>query len=181
MLSRCLWSAVISLFVVASVHAQQPRPSATAAKQGAPPATKPPAPPNEPATQVRPAEPPPGQPVNLKLELTISDQSGNTEPVKKVLSVIVADRANGFIRTMDGPMRLNVDATPQLLAGGNARVRIGIEYMPRQASGTGQSPAMLNQSVTVVLEPGKPFVISQAADPSSDRKITVEARLTVLK
>jgi hypothetical protein len=39
----------------------------------------------------------------------------------------------------------------------------------------------LNQRVGIILEGGKPLVISQAADPISDRKITVEIRATILK
>jgi hypothetical protein len=33
----------------------------------------------------------------------------------------------------------------------------------------------------VVLEAAKPLVISQAADPASDRKISVEIRATIMK
>jgi hypothetical protein len=39
----------------------------------------------------------------------------------------------------------------------------------------------MNQSVTVLLESGKPLVITQAADPVSDRKVTVEVKATVLR
>ena len=42
-------------------------------------------------------------------------------------------------------------------------------------------PTELNQSLTVVLQSGKPMLISQAADPTSDRKVTVEVKATVLK
>jgi hypothetical protein len=35
--------------------------------------------------------------------------------------------------------------------------------------------------LSVILESGKPMVVSQAADPTSDRKITVEVTATILK
>jgi hypothetical protein len=35
--------------------------------------------------------------------------------------------------------------------------------------------------VAIVLTSGKPLVLSQAADPLSDRKITVEVRADILK
>jgi hypothetical protein len=92
------------------------------------------------------------------------------------------------------PARLNVDVIPQILASGLVRVELGLEYNPRQAPGTepghaqiptpGQQPSggtSLNERVTLVLEPGKSLMISQAADPISDRKITVEVRATILK
>jgi hypothetical protein len=157
-----------------------------------------PTPPTEQATTVAPREPP-GQPVNVKLDLTITDQLGPGEPAKKTISVIVADRAAGNIRSSGNNVRavLNVDATPQILSNGNIRVLLGLEYNPRQAGGSGpvaKGPkgetipveeipggSSLNQRVTVVLEPGKPLVLSQAADPISDRKITVEVRATILK
>jgi hypothetical protein len=130
-----------------------------------------------------PAEaPPPGQPVNVKLDLTISDQAGPGEPSKKTVSMIVADRAAGSIRSVANNVRatLNVDATPQILPNGTIKVLLGLEYNPHRGDGppTGSS---LNQRVSVVLMPGKPMVLSQAADPLSDRKISVEIRGEILK
>ena len=42
-------------------------------------------------------------------------------------------------------------------------------------------PTSINQSLTVVLQSGKPMVVSQAADPVNDRKVVVEVKATVLK
>jgi hypothetical protein len=39
----------------------------------------------------------------------------------------------------------------------------------------------LNERIVTILESGKPIVISQAADPTSDRRIGVEVRATILK
>jgi hypothetical protein len=147
-----------------------------------------PAPGEKPATAQNktpaPAEAPapPGQPINVKLDLTITDQSGPGEPAKKTISMIVADRAVGSIRSIANSVRatLNVDATPQVLPNGNIKVSVGLEYNPQKGDGP-PSGSSLNQRVAIVLVPGKPLVLSQAADPLSDRKITVEVRAEILK
>jgi hypothetical protein len=165
----------------------------------------------QPAEQ-QPAPPRPdslAQPVNVRLDLTITDQTGAGEPSRKVITMIVADRQNGFIRskamvkvpTQAGPavpissytyrdLTINVDARPTLLkpsGEGNVRVDLGLEYQPTGPSGgapaAAQEPGMtnLNQRISVIVEPGKPLTISQAADPMSDRKISVELKATILR
>jgi len=146
-----------------------------------------------------PAETPPqGQPVNVKFDFTITDQLGTGEPAKRTVTLIVADRAVGSLRSSGNSIRavLNVDATPQILPNGNIRVQLGLEYNPRQPptkmpmgkTPTGEPFEMqteggstLNQRVAIVLVPGKPLVLSQAADPLYDRRITVEVRAEILK
>jgi hypothetical protein len=56
-------------------------------------------------------------------------------------------------------------------------VYLTVEYQPERAVNT----TMLNQSIGVVLTPGKPTIISQSADPNSDRKVAVEVTATVVK
>ena len=41
--------------------------------------------------------------------------------------------------------------------------------------------SQLNERLSLVLESGKPMIVSQAADPVSDRKITVEVTATILR
>jgi hypothetical protein len=180
---------VVLLALVASVAAAQqptqvPKPAApaSAAKSEA-----------EPAPAPRPAEPA-GQPLNVKLDVTITDQVGPGQPAKKTVSLVVADRASGSIRSWGNTVRasLNVDATPTVLSNGTVRLSLGLEYNPRQepsapaAAEKVTEPARdggtsLNERIAVLLDPGKPMVISQAADPMSDRRITVEVRATVMK
>ena len=158
------------------------------------------APPEKAPSRPGPSESPSlGQPLNVKLDLTITDQQGPGEPAKKTVSLIVADRAGGAIRSAAniGRALINVDATPQIMANGNIRLQLGLEYNPRQPSvptadkvktGNGEvvdiprdAGSALQQRVAIVLTPGKPLLLSQAADPLSDRKITVEVRAEVLK
>jgi hypothetical protein len=185
----------MAAMIATTVEAQQ----APARAPAPAPAEKP-----SPAPSKAPSEATPqGQPVNIKLDLTITDQSGPGEPAKKTITIIAADRSAGSIRTygnasfMGNRAIINVDATPQVLPNGNVKVMLGLEYNPRQAerpgdkvkaasgegidAGSNAGGSGLNQRVTVILEPGKPLVFSQAADPMSDRKISVEVRASILK
>jgi hypothetical protein len=141
-----------------------------------------------------------GQPVNIRLDLTITDQAGTGEPSRKVISLIVGDRQNGMIRSRGQlwvterraySATFNVDARPTILGDGRIRLDLGLEYQPTppQAGAAGANPpnvyisdsTLLNERVGVVLESGKPLVISQAFDPASDRKVSVELKGTILK
>jgi hypothetical protein len=137
--------------------------------------------------------PEPAQPINMKLDLTISDQSGSAAPMKRTVSMIVRDRGTGSIRSdgnvaVEGKGRfntaLNVDAEAVLLTNNRVRLRIGLEYLPRPGTdnaSSGEGRGHLRQNLNLIVEPGKPMVISQASDPTADRKIAVELLLTVLK
>ena len=81
---------------------------------------------------------------------------------------------------------INVDARPAILPKEPTRLSLslGLEYIPR-AEGRQEemAPGMASWSerLSLILESGKPMVVSQAADPTSDRKITVEVTATILK
>jgi hypothetical protein len=183
---RTFWGALsvtCALTTAAAAQQAQPRTTQPAQQQKQTP------PPAEQATTATPREPA-GQPVNVKLELTITDQTAPGEPAKKTLTMIVADRAIGNIRSFANNVRatLNVDATPQLLPNGNIRVALGLEYNPVRAGSPGPEAnpsnvggSTLNERITLVFENGKPLIVSQAADPVSDRKISVEVKATILK
>ena len=152
----------------------------------------------------------PGQPLNIRLELIITDQAGSGAPTKKTISMIVADRQNGFIRSRGRmgsgrDVTINVDARPTITREGSIRIDLGLEYQPaietgssevraasqtRAASDAPQVPtpfgmpsdySNLNQRIGVLLESGKALTISQSADPGSSRQISVEAKATILK
>jgi hypothetical protein len=130
---------------------------------------------------------------NVKIDVTISDQIGSGPVEKKVVSVIAAEESWGKIRTQavarmgDGgfqPVALNVDARPWLTGSGAIQLELTVEYNPlgAVAKDTSQTrPTELNQSMTVVLQSGKPMLVSQAADPIMDRKIVVEVVAAILK
>jgi hypothetical protein len=148
-----------------------------------------------PAPTPKPAEPPgsarneaaAGQPVNIKLEVAITDQTGSGDPLKKVVTLVVADRGSGSIRSLgtvrtQGRVQINLDARPYILQSGAIRVTLGLEYNPRRlGNDTPTEWSSLNEQLVVVLDPGQPLVVSQAADPASDRRITVQVTATLLK
>jgi hypothetical protein len=144
---------------------------------------------------------PAGQPINVKIEVAITDQTGTANPAKKVVSMIASDRNQNFVRSSasvlvknaNNPMAMNyrnvtinVDARPTIVAKEPTKVHLvlGLEYLPKAAGNQEEMEpgmAQLSERLALVLESGKPMVVSQAADPASDRKITVEVTATILK
>ena len=163
-------------------------------------ATRPPQPTPKPTAQPKPASPASrreGQPINVKIELVITDQRGTGAPVKKNVSVIVGDEKEGSIRSQSrippsatvvggGGVLLNVDAAPTILSDGKIRMNLRIVYdLPvgegRSSSPNDVPPSQIQESVNLILENGKPLVITQSADPVIDRQVTVEVKATILR
>ena len=182
MLKRIIPTLVIAALLTAPATAQESRP-----EQQQPPPKPAPKPVEQERVDLG------GQPLNVKLELTITDQTGTGEPTKKVVTMIVADRQNGFIRSKgyqkvaEGGMReviMNVDARPAIYREGTIRIDLGLEYSPTAATPTGTSVegrSNLNQRIAFMIDPAKPLVVSQAVDPLSNSRITVELRATIMK
>jgi hypothetical protein len=140
-------------------------------------------------------------PLNIRIEVSITDQIGNGPAAKKVVSMIAGDRQNtSLIRSSASvPVKavggsgysyrnvtLNVDARPAILYKEPSKilVTLGLEYLPRPAGGVEEmEPGMasINERLALIFESGKTVIVSQAADPTSDRKITVEVTATILK
>jgi hypothetical protein len=132
---------------------------------------------------------------NVQIELTLSDQIGSATPEKKTVSMIVSSGNWGKIRSFgtvrppaDAPVAvdLNVDARPFVSVDGPIQLELTLSYAPPVApadsrEGPRPRPSGLNQSMTVILQSGKALVVSQAADPISDRKVVVEVKATILK
>ena len=132
---------------------------------------------------------------NVQIELTISDQSGPAAPEKKIVSMVVSSgnwgkiRSTGNVRPAgETPLivQLDVDARPFVSVDGPIQLELTLNYSPPGAQTPDKDnararPTSINQSLTVVLQSGKPLVISQAADPVNDRKVIVEVKATVLK
>jgi hypothetical protein len=173
-----------------------------------------------------------GQPLNVKVEVTIADQTGTTQGFKKTMSVTVADRQSGSIRSrIDVPvpsstftpiaapasasatdkdkesqirpmvtysyrsLGLNLDVREITIDGNYIRLRLTLEYSPlderladtdpRTATVATAPPGIANfqETLSLVLENGKPLVVAQTSDPvpSRDRKQMVEVKATILK
>lgn len=135
-----------------------------------------------------------GKPINIRVELAINDQVDPAAPSRKVMTMIVADRQMGNVRSLANvryagnrsrSIQINVDARPTLLDGNRIRLDLGLEYQP-EVGNTAESQALqgmaqMSQRQTFILQSGKPLVITEAADPTSDRKVTVEVTATILE
>lgn len=129
---------------------------------------------------------------NVQIEFNLADQLGTQAPEKKTVSMIVSSGNWGKIRSGadvvqigEPPYRvvLNIDARPLVSADGQIQLELTLVYEPVKAEGEARRPRAsgINQSQTVILQSGKPLVVSQAADPVTDRKVLVEVKATVLK
>jgi len=126
----------------------------------------------------------------VKLELTITDQLGSAPPVQKTVSLLVADSESGMIRSEGqlpgyGAVQLHVDGEVLLINETKIRVRIGLNYdlVDPKAEPTARQSlrTQIRESLSTVLENGKATVISQSADPVTDRKVTVEAKAIIVR
>lgn len=130
---------------------------------------------------------------NVQVELTLTDHIGTQPPDKKTVSMIVSSGNWGKVRSAGSVMtpgaapfgvELNVDARPFVTMEGQIQLELALAYRPPEGANKDTikaSPTGLNQSLTVILQSGKPLVVSQAADPISDRKMIVEVKATILK
>jgi hypothetical protein len=165
-------------------------------KPPAQPKTLPPTPPAAPAPGVPDIVPVrPRRLVNIQVELTITDQMGTGAPVTKTVSMIAADGTMGRIRasanarpsdrTGNVPTSINVDARPSTQPNDLIQLELTLFYQPLRTVQEGEpsqtAPTELNQSLTVLLQSGKPMVVSHAADPITDRRMTVQVIATIMK
>ena len=168
--------------------AQAPR-AATPQPATAPATTPAPAPVAAPAPAPRRT----GQPVNIKVDVTISDSAGSTSPTgKKTVSVVTGDNMTGFIRTEanyaggPGNVFLNIDVEPEILADGKIRTRVNLQYdmpgaPPNEGGGRVPFKTQIRENLALILENGKPLIAAQSADPAVDRQVTIEVKATILR
>ncbi len=156
----------------------------------APPAAAPPVP--------APAPRPFGQPVTIRIELTITDQVGTAAPVKKLMTLLAADGERASVRSYNrtpgqNSAQFNVDAKPMIMQD-RIRMDLSLNYDPPEIPRTGEKQldssgkpmdlawsTQLQESMGIIVENGKPMIVSQSADPRTDRKVTVEVKATILK
>jgi hypothetical protein len=148
-------------------------------------------------------------PQNVKLDITITDQSTSTKPFTKTVTMIVADRDAGsvfsetrmpFLRqvkpagsTSTAPvdqwetevLPLNVEAWPTIYPDGHVRVRMKLNYRaasrPNASPGEPLATASITKSLSAILSDGKSAIVSQSADAATDRKVIVEVKATIQK
>ena len=96
------------------------------------------------AARPRPAQAPPappaprreGLPINVRVEVTITDKKPNVAPVTKTVTVVAGDGMRGSIRsegfTQGRPTPLNVDVDSNILADNKVRVALNLQYRLRR-------------------------------------------------
>jgi hypothetical protein len=133
--------------------------------------------------------------VNVRLEFTITDQTGTKPPVRKTVMMLVADGESGRIRTNNEisiPLRpsfnrvslpLSIDASPEV-EGNKIRLRVSLDLQSQDDPTMPDLPpgsAKLQQSVSAIVSDGVVTILSQSAEPVTDRKVTLEVKATILK
>jgi hypothetical protein len=139
-----------------------------------------------------------GQPINVRIDVTITDQQSGAAPaLKKTVSVVTADQMGGFIRSTAnysniGDVPLNVDVNPELIANGKIRVNVNLQYDLPGSVGKPDNPAaegnvgwlrrtQIRENLAVILENGKSVSVAQSADPVGDRQVTIDVKATILR
>jgi len=200
--SRLLTLAAVLIATSPSLMAQPPSASARAQRGGAQtPAPAPgqrgnaqtPAPAPAPSAVVSPPRRE-GQPINVRVDVTITDQRGGTQTLKKTVSVVTGDGMGSFIRSSAnyssiGDVPLNVDADPQILADNKVRLHLNLQYaLPAASSQGAEMPGAgslrttgIHENLAMILDSGRPLVVAQSADPVGDRQVTIEVKATVLR
>ena len=161
--TKLVMIATTTLVLAAAMSAQQaatPKPAAPDQSQGLPPRNPP-------------------QLANIRVELTITDQRTDVPTPPKTVTILVEDRQNGRIRTGRNNIALNVDARPEIVRDNRIRLLLSLEYTPQDTDKS--SPMAISETLAALLEDGKPLVVSQSADPSSDRKVRVEVKATIVR
>lgn len=128
---------------------------------------------------------------NVRVELTLTDQKTGAETTSKTVMITTNNGTWGRLRSEVtsreyGNAPLNVDALPLVLPDGRIALSLTVEYsqgqMPEAKGNTDRIwQVRLNESLTTLLENGKALLVTQSADPISDRKVTVEVKATVIK
>jgi hypothetical protein len=184
------------LWSVPAMAQQQPPPAGK-------PTAKPPTPPSAPTlpTPPKPAVPiapmPPAviagdpysgaQAVNIRVDVSVSDQTDSGASQPKTLMVILADRAMGSTRAAYQDRSILVDARPTIVDG---LIRVSVTVKSAEPDKMmlpgepfkGPDP-LLNwtNSFTLLLQSAKPVVAMETSDAVTKRKMSIEVKATIQK
>lgn len=126
-----------------------------------------------------PATKDPGRPTNLTLTIAIVDQRDGATAPPKTVSMVVANRQWGRVRSTGDETLLNVDAFPEIMSDGRIRVQLTIEYRPARDPNGKQPVPTTTKTLTAIVENGKPLTVSQSADPSVNRAVRVDVTAVI--
>lgn len=161
-----------------SVGAQQPAPPTAPAPPAAPTA---PAPPTPPAPPVDPEQG--GQPINIRLDVSVIDQTAQGAGQPKSLMVMLVDRAMGRTRAAFQDRSIAVDARPTIVDG---RIRVYLTIQSDWArfgppKETDDNTIGWRNSFSLLLENGKPMLALETNDAVTKQKMSIEVKATIQK
>jgi hypothetical protein len=125
----------------------------------------------------------------VRVDIKVTERREKAEPLTKFVSMTVADREQGKIRSVADPppganfpsVPLHVDARPTI-DGGRVRLRISLDYTADRPPDLGARPTLnVKEDFSVVMENGRPLTIADAVDPVGDRRVQVEVTATILR
>lgn len=156
-----------------------------------------------PPPAVAPTPPPPpralGQLANVIVDVVINDRGPDGPENKRVISATAADGERASVRNSARVVMndkggytntgLSLDIRPVLADNNRVRLEVGLEFELLDATrGAGDQAdkswaafGSVRLTQNVVLESGKPLIISQSTAPGTQRTVTVEVKATVLK
>jgi hypothetical protein len=208
-----LWKTLRFVVVVATVcgvatlaESQQPAPEPApegpvAAEARESPSPKPgrPAPAAKAAPRERPAgeappapAAPPGERVNVRVDIKIRAQRGSGAPVEKTLALVaIGDNSRTSVRTASTvpfptgvSLKADVRATVE---GRRILVALSLDYtfatqaVEGEGRAAGTQTSSVQNEIRAVLDDGKPLVVSDQVDAGGDYRVTVEAKATILR
>ncbi len=153
------------------------------------------APETAPTPAVAPTPPPPprrlGQLANVLVDVVITDRGPDGPENRRVISATAADGERASVRnsgtTVNGsgpPSHLSLDVRPVIAEGGRVRLDVGLDFQLVERDVADPGGAVFGQvrlTQNIVLESGKPLVISQSTAPGTQRTVTVEVKATVMR
>lgn len=151
--------------------------------------------PTPPTPAVAPTPPPApralGQLANVQVEVVVTDQAPGEPPNRQAISAVAADRESASVRNspdLRGGRNISLDIRPVIAEGTRVRLNLGLEYWLQSVSAEDSNPddrkhpvPQVRMTQNVVLESGRPLVISQSTAPGTQRTVTVEVKATVLR
>jgi hypothetical protein len=124
------------------------------------------------------------------VDVTITDARPGAASITKSVMLVTSDGMGGSVRSQSnipgtGASPFNVDSVPVIMADGRIHTRVTVQYdatIPATLTErTVSISSSIRDSVSLVLQSGKPMIVAQSTDPVSDRKVSVEVKATILR
>lgn len=130
-----------------------------------------------------------GKPINIRVEVKVTEQVGSKPEHSKQLSLTTADGESAQIRIQPevataGPVLsapFSVDAHPRLIDANRLLLGLSIDYNVVDATSDRGARNQVRSRQEVVLESGRPLVVSESTDPMTERRVTIVVTATIVK